>query len=172
MFNRRGLLAFFFASALLIFGLDQWSKLVVVESMELGDRIQVFEFFAWVRWHNYGAAFSLLADAGGWQRWFFVIVAVIFCVYLVLELSRLALQAGYATYPTTQGVAFSCILGGALGNLYDRILDGYVVDFVLVHYREHYFPAFNIADSSLTAGILIWLVVIVQEYRRQPKKRN
>ena len=87
MFNRRGLLAFFFASALLIFGLDQWSKLVVVESMELGDRIQVFEFFAWVRWHNYGAAFSLLADAGGWQRWFFVIVAVIFCVYLVLELS-------------------------------------------------------------------------------------
>ena len=72
----------------------------------------------------------------------------------------------------TQGVAFSCILGGALGNLYDRILDGYVVDFVLVHYREHYFPAFNIADSSLTAGILIWLAVIVQEYRRQPKKRN
>ena len=86
MLNRRGLLAFFFASALLIFGLDQWSKVVVVESMELGDRIQVFEFFAWVRWHNYGAAFSLLADAGGWQRWFFVIVAVIFCVYLVLEL--------------------------------------------------------------------------------------
>ena len=122
MFNRPGLLAFFFALALLIFGLDQWSKLVVVESMELGDRSQVFEFFAWVRWHNYGAAFSLLADAGGWQRWFFVFVAVVFSLYLVAELSRLALQAEYATYPITQGVAFSFILGGALGNLYDLSL--------------------------------------------------
>ena len=170
MFTRRGLLAFFLALALLIFGLDQWSKLVVVESMELGDRIQVFEFLAWVRWHNYGAAFSLLADAGGWQRWFFVIVAVVFCAYLVLELSRLAFQAGYSAYPTTQGVAFSFVLGGALGNLYDRILEGYVVDFVLVHYREHYFPAFNVADSSLTVGILLWFLVIAQEYRRQTKE--
>ena len=95
---------------------------------------------------------------------------LVYNLYLVWELSRLALQAGYAAYPTTQGVAFSFILGGALGNLYDRILDGYVVDFVLVHYREHYFPAFNIADSSLTAGILIWLAVIVQEYKRQRKE--
>ena len=144
----------------LIVLLDQLTKYVVVTELVLYERIQVLPFFAWVRWHNPGAAFSFLADGGGWQRWFFVVLAIGFSAYLVWELARL---------PRTEkvlGWVFSLILGGAVGNLIDRWLNGYVVDFILVHYQQYEFPAFNIADSSLFCGAALWIILMVIEYRQ------
>src|SRR5512139_48008 len=112
-------------SAALIFTADRISKSIVATMLDLGERVSVWPVFSWVHLNNRGAAFSFLADGSGWQRWFFV-----------------ALGIGF----------FAFILGGALGNLYDRIVHGFVVDFVLVHWGEYYFPAFNVADSAITVG--------------------
>ena len=142
-----------------IFALDQGSKWIVATEMVYGERIQLLPFFAWVRWHNTGAAFSFLADAGGWQRWFFVIIGLGFSAYIIRELSRLTLGERW------MGLVYGLILGGALGNLYGRLVNGYVVDFILVHYREHIFPAFNVADSALFLGVALWLYLMFQEGR-------
>ena len=117
----------------LILLLDRLTKYVVVSELAYGDRIQVLPFFAWVRWHNPGAAFSFLADAGGWQRWFFIVLGVGFCIYVLWEMSRLR--------PSEKMLAciYALILGGALGNLWGRMVNGYVVDFILVHYRDYIF---------------------------------
>ena len=143
-----------------IFVLDHGTKWVVVSEMVYGERIQVLSFFAWVRWHNAGAAFSFLADAGGWQRWFFVVIGLGFSSYILRELSRLTLQERW------MGLVYGLILGGALGNLYGRMVNGYVVDFILVHYERHIFPAFNVADSALFCGVVLWLYLMIQESRR------
>ena len=143
-----------------VLGLDQGTKWIVVTEMVYGQRIQVLPFFAWVRWHNAGAAFSFLADAGGWQRWFFVAIGLGFSAYILRELSRLALQERW------MGLVYGLILGGALGNLYGRVVNGYVVDFILVHYEQHIFPAFNVADSALFCGVVLWLYLMLQESRR------
>ncbi len=142
-----------------LFALDQTSKWVVVTEMFYGERIQILPFFAWVRWHNAGAAFSFLADAGGWQRWFFVTLGLGFCGYILRELARLARSERW------MGLVYALIMGGALGNLYDRLVNGYVVDFILVHYEQHIFPAFNVADSALFCGVAIWIVLMVRESR-------
>ncbi len=142
-----------------IFALDQGSKWIVATEMVYGERIQLLPFFAWVRWHNTGAAFSFLADAGGWQRWFFVVIGLGFSAYIIRELSRLTLGERW------MGLVYGLILGGALGNLYGRLVNGYVVDFILVHYREHIFPAFNVADSALFLGVALWLYLMFQEGR-------
>jgi len=102
--------------------------------------------------HNYGAAFSMLADAGGWQRWFFTVLASIVTVVLLVWLFRLK-QDEWRT-----GLSLGLIIGGAVGNLIDRIELGYVVDFIDVYYKNHHWPAFNIADSAITCGIIIMLV--------------
>lgn len=142
-----------------IFALDQGSKWIVATEMVYGERIQLLPFFAWVRWHNTGAAFSFLADAGGWQRWFFVVIGLGFSAYIIRELSRLTLGERW------MGLVYGLILGGALGNLYGRLVNGYVVDFILVHYREYTFPAFNVADSALFLGVALWLYLMFQEGR-------
>ena len=146
--------------ALSVLVLDQLSKYIVVSTLAFQERIQVLPFFAWVRWHNPGAAFSFLSDAGGWQRWFFVVLALGFSAYLIWELARLPKSEKML------GWVFSLILGGALGNLVDRWMNGYVVDFVLVHYKQHIFPAFNVADSALFCGAALWLLLMFIEYRR------
>ena len=142
-----------------LFLADQGTKWIVVNELVYGERIQVLPFFAWVRWHNAGAAFSFLADAGGWQRWFFVGLGVGFCVYVARELSRLTLAERW------MGLVYGLILGGALGNLYGRLVNGYVVDFILVHYERHIFPAFNVADSALFCGVAIWIWLMIAESR-------
>ena len=142
-----------------VFVLDQGTKWIVVTEMVYGERIQVLSFFAWVRWHNSGAAFSFLADAGGWQRWFFLLIGFAFCVYVMRELSRLTRAERW------MGLVYGLIMGGALGNLYDRAIEGYVVDFILVHYQQHFFPAFNVADSALFCGVALWLVLMIRESR-------
>lgn len=132
--------------ALLLVLLDQYTKYLATGSLEYGRPVPVFFWFNLTLHHNTGAAFSFLHSAGGWQRYFFSIVAavislgVVVWLYLLPRGQRL-LAAGLAL-----------ILGGALGNLWDRVALGYVVDFISVHYQGWYFPTFNIADSAITVG--------------------
>ncbi len=130
--------------------LDQITKQVITRTMKLGDAHTVTSFFDIVRAHNSGAAFSFLSDAGGWQRWFFIGLAVVAAVFIVWMLAR---HNGQRTFAW----ALALILGGALGNVIDRIWHGHVVDFLSFHWGRAYFPAFNVADSAITigAGLLI-----------------
>lgn len=108
------------------------------------------DYFSWTLAYNTGAAFSFLADSSGWQRWLFALIAVVVSAVLVVWLKRLGRN------DTWLAVALALVLGGALGNLYDRIVLGHVVDFILVHWQNRwYFPAFNLADSAITVGAVM-----------------
>ncbi len=137
--------------AAVIVALDQLTKYFIVQKFVLHETLLVTPFFNLVRVHNTGAAFSMLAEAGGWQRVFFIAVAVVASVWVVWLLHKFPQQKWFC-------LALAMILGGAVGNLIDRVLFGAVVDFVQVHYAGYYFPAFNVADSAITcgAGLLIW----------------
>lgn len=147
---------------LLVLLLDQLTKAWVRASMALGERIELLPVLSWLHVENPGAAFSFLADAGGWQRWFFVILAVAFSAWLLWELSRLP-KEGQRLLATGHAL----VLGGALGNLVDRVVSGAVTDFVLVHWRDAYFPAFNVADAAITLGAAIWILMALIEWRQQ-----
>ena len=135
----------------LVIVLDQLSKAWITSHFAYGENFYVIGIFDLVLAHNTGAAFSFLSDAGGMQRWLFSIIAVVASVWIVSLLRKHSTQIIFA-------LALSLILGGALGNLIDRIAYGYVVDFLSFHLGEHYFPAFNIADSAITCGafLMIW----------------
>ncbi|MCV2348839.1 signal peptidase II [Paucibacter sp. Y2R2-4] len=137
--------------ALVIILLDQFTKVLILGNFQLGDSRFVTSFFNVVRVHNTGAAFSFLAGAGGWQRWFFVGLGALATLFIVVMLRKHGQQTLFAT-------ALSLILGGAIGNVVDRLLHGYVVDFIQVHWAGWYFPSFNIADSAISVGavLLIW----------------
>jgi signal peptidase II len=134
-----------------VVALDLASKAWVSRAFVAGEVKEITPFFNLVLMHNTGAAFSLLAGAGGWQRWFFTVVAIAISAAIVYTLSR---NAGNPTLC----VSLSLVLGGALGNLYDRLTLGHVVDFVQLHAAGYYWPAFNVADSAITVGvaILVW----------------
>ncbi|MCX7194238.1 MAG: signal peptidase II [Proteobacteria bacterium] len=135
----------------LIVALDQISKILITNHFSYLESLTVLSVFDISLLHNAGAAFSFLSDAGGMQRWLFTAIAVIAAVSITRLLKKHAKETLFA-------LALSLILGGALGNLIDRINYGYVVDFLLFHWNEHYFPAFNLADSAITGGamLLIW----------------
>lgn len=145
--------------------LDQWTKHAVIDSMNLYQSIQVLPFFNITYVHNYGAAFSFLHDAGGWQRWFFTAIAVAVSVLILWWLKKT--PAGQRLVP----VAFSLILGGAIGNVYDRLVHGYVIDFLDFYVGGWHWPAFNIADSAIFigAGLLILDMIVNKE---QPADRH
>ena len=132
--------------ALVVIGLDQWTKGLASDQLSYGRPVEVFSWFNLTLQHNTGAAFSFLSDAGGWQRWFFTVIAVVISIALVIWL--FLAQRGQWLLALSLGL----ILGGAIGNLWDRVALGYVVDFISVHYGGWYFPAFNIADSAITVG--------------------
>jgi len=133
--------------------LDQATKLYIIANFELYDRIEVLPVFDITRLHNTGAAFSFLAGAGGWQRWFFIVLGLIVSSLVIAWLARLPLKGrGWLA------VALSLVVGGAIGNVIDRIWLGYVVDFLSVHYNDWYFPAFNVADSAISVGAVILLI--------------
>ena len=113
--------------------------------------------------HNYGAAFSFLSDAGGWQRWFFTVLASAVSLALLVWLLRLPREEWLT------GLGLSLILGGAIGNLIDRIQLGYVVDFVDVHYKGWHYPAFNVADSAITCGVILLLLDVVLISKKKAK---
>jgi len=125
---------------------DQWSKQLVQGALQLAESRYLLPVLNIVRAHNRGAAFSMFAAAAGWQRWAFSAVAVGVSVALIVWLRRLERGA------TLLAAALALILGGAIGNVIDRLRLGYVIDFIQVHWQEHYFPAFNIADSAITIG--------------------
>jgi len=129
-----------------VIGLDQWSKRLIEAGMQLSETRYFLPVFNLVRAHNRGAAFSMFDAASGWQRWVFSALAVIVSIALIVWLARLERRA------TLLASALALILGGALGNVIDRLRLGYVIDFVQVHWQQHYFPAFNIADSAITIG--------------------
>lgn len=137
--------------AALIIIADQFTKVLILGSFQYGDSRYVTSFFNVVRVHNTGAAFSFLAGASGWQRWFFVGIGAVATVFIIWMLRRHGHQLLFAT-------ALSLILGGAIGNVVDRLLHGYVVDFIQLHWRGWYFPSFNVADSAISVGavLLIW----------------
>ena len=137
--------------AALIIVLDQASKYAITQWLVDGHRVEVTSFFNIVLVHNAGAAFSFLAAAAGWQRGFFIGIALIASVWIVFLLRRHARETGFC-------LALSLILGGALGNLIDRILLGAVVDFLDFHAAGWHWPAFNVADSAITGGaaLVVW----------------
>ena len=135
-----------YALAALVVALDQVTKGIADGALEYGRPVEVFSWFNLTLQYNTGAAFSFLSDAGGWQRYFFSLIAVVISAVLVGWLYLM---------PRDQrllALALALILGGALGNLWDRLVFGHVVDFISVHYGGRYFPAFNIADSAITLG--------------------
>jgi signal peptidase II len=131
--------------AFIILIADQFTKVLIVGFYQLGDSTQVTSFFNVVRVHNSGAAFSFLAGASGWQRWFFTVIGMLAAALILWMLKSHAGQKLFA-------FALACILGGAIGNVIDRVLYGYVVDFLDFHWRSWHFPAFNLADSAITIG--------------------
>ncbi len=139
------------ALAAVIIALDLWTKHLAVQSLEMFRPVEVFSWLNLTLAHNTGAAFSLLAQAGGWQRWLFTGLAAVISVVLLVWLFRL--QRG----EWRVGLALGLVLGGAIGNLVDRIRLGYVVDFIDVHAGGWHWPAFNIADSAITCGIILLL---------------
>ena len=137
--------------SLLVIILDQVSKVWISSHFAYGESLYVLSVFNLVLAHNTGAAFSFLSDAGGMQRWLFSIIAIVASVWIVWLLRRHAGETLFA-------LALSLILGGALGNLIDRIAYGYVVDFLSFHWDEYYFPAFNVADSAITCGAFLLIL--------------
>ena len=132
--------------------LDHLSKWIASTSLEYGQPVVLLPVLDLTLLHNRGAAFSFLSDAGGWQRWFFAAIALGVSGWIAWWLR--SLPAGKAWLAT----ALALILGGALGNLIDRVLLGHVVDFISVHWGPHYFPAFNIADSAITVGAAMMVI--------------
>ncbi len=150
-----GLLPWLGVAALVVV-FDQVTKLMIVGALQLGDSHRVAPFFNIVRWHNTGAAFSFLHDADGWQRWFFVGLGAAAAVFIVWMLRSHGGQRLFSW-------ALALILGGAIGNVIDRLVHGYVVDFLQFHHRGWAFPSFNVADSAITVGAVL---LILDELRR------
>ena len=149
-------LALWLGLALVVVALDQFTKTLILGYFQLGDTRYVTPFFNVVRVHNTGAAFSFLAGASGWQRWFFVGLGFVASAFIVWMLR---------SHPTQRLFCFAVtmIMGGALGNVLDRLLHGYVVDFLQFHAGGWYFPSFNLADSAITLGAV---TLILDELRR------
>ena len=147
--------------------LDQWTKWLVVDRFEEFERKVLLPVLELMRLHNTGAAFSFLSDAAGWQRWVFIGLGVAVSTGILIWLRRLPAKG--------QGLlaaGLSLVLGGALGNVIDRVVHGHVIDFIRVHYDGHYFPAFNVADSAITIGaVLIVLDNLLELDRTRSKSK-
>src|SRR3990172_1288419 len=135
--------------SVLVIVLDQLTKYWASQALQLHEPIAVLPFFNFTLMHNTGAAFSFLNQAGGWQRWFFITIALIVSTVIVLWIRRLPVTERW------MALALSLIAGGALGNVWDRIQHGYVVDFIDLYYQNWHWPAFNVADSAITVGAVM-----------------
>jgi len=138
--------------SVVVIWLDWQSKQLATASLELYRPQEIFSWLNITLAHNYGAAFSFLSDAGGWQRWFFIVLTAVVSLVLLVWLLRLP-RCEWRT-----GLSLGLIIGGAIGNLVDRVQLGYVVDFIDVYYRGWHFPAFNVADSAITVGVALLLL--------------
>jgi signal peptidase II len=145
--------------ALVVFIADQITKALILGAYRLGDYTFVTSFFNIVRAHNTGAAFSFLADHSGWQRWLFTGIGIAAAIFIVWMLKSHAGQKLFS-------FAMACILGGAIGNVIDRMMHGYVVDFLDFHLAGRHFPAFNLADSAITLGAICLILDELLRMRR------
>lgn len=145
--------------SLIILLADQFTKVLIVGNYALGDSTYVTNFFNVVRAHNTGAAFSFLAGAGGWQRWFFTGIGVVAAIFMVWMLKSHPGQKLFS-------FAISLILGGAIGNVIDRLWHGYVVDFLDFHWKTMHFPAFNVADAAISVGAVCLILDELLRVRR------
>lgn len=149
----------FFISAVVI-ALDLYTKHLIQQAFVFGEHLTITVFFDLVRYHNTGAAFSFLADAGGWQKWFFTAITAI-AVIVITYLIRKHHQEKLFCW----GLAL--VLGGAVGNLYDRLTLGYVVDFLFFHIDDLYWPAFNVADSAICVGVGL---LLLDSFKKEKQK--
>lgn len=140
-----------FSLSAVIVVLDLYTKHLVQNAFKYAEHLTVTSFFDVVRYHNEGAAFSFLADAGGWQKWFFSGISVVAILVITYLLKKHQHQTLFCA-----GLAL--VLGGAIGNLYDRLTLGYVVDFLYFHYQTYAWPAFNVADSAICVGVTLLLI--------------
>ncbi len=138
--------------SVLVICLDQFTKYLAAQSLQYYEPLAIISGFNLTLVHNTGAAFSFLRDAGGWQRWFFIILSTSICIAILVWLYTLSAQRKWLACGLT------LILGGALGNLWDRINLGYVIDFIDIYYQHWHWPAFNIADSAITVGAVMLII--------------
>ena len=138
-----------------VFYLDQLTKTMATESLKIYEAVHVNTFLNWTLMHNEGMAFSFLADQSGWQRWVIGFVAIIIVIWLLIWLSKTNFKARFLNL----GLVF--VIGGALGNIYDRFSLGYVIDFIEAHYNEHYWPAFNVADTAISLGAFFLILDLI-----------
>lgn len=138
--------------SLLVIVLDQLTKLWASSALTYGEPVAVVPFVNLTLLHNTGAAFSFLSEAGGWQRWFFALVALVISAVILVWMRRLP------TGKVWLAVSLALVLGGALGNVWDRIYLGYVVDFIDVYYQGWHWPAFNLADSAISVGAVMLII--------------
>ncbi|HET9679936.1 MAG TPA: signal peptidase II [Gammaproteobacteria bacterium] len=153
--------------SVLVIVLDQVTKFLIIRRMELFDSIQLLPSLNLTLLHNYGAAFSFLADAGGWQRWFFITLGIVVSAAVVWWLRKLPKENhGFLA------AGLALIVGGALGNVIDRALFGYVIDFIDVYYGTWHWPAFNVADSAITIGAVIMIIdsLFLEPRRKKAEK--
>lgn len=143
---------------------DWYTKQIASQALALYRPVNVFPGFNFTLAHNYGAAFSFLSSAGGWQRWFFIVLSTAVSVFIFVWMLRLRRPE----WMTSLGLAL--ILGGAIGNLVDRVLLGYVVDFIDVYYKQSHFPAFNIADSAITCGVIVLMLDTLLQWRAEKRR--
>ena len=151
--------------AALVFVLDIATKQIAEAFLNYGEPVYLLPVLDFTLLYNKGAAFSFLANEGGWQRWFFTAISLVVSIVLIVWLKKL---------PRTQlwlPIALALILGGALGNLFDRVLFGHVIDFISVHWEKSYFPAFNIADSAITLGAIMMAIDIFLEGKREAQQK-
>ncbi len=145
---------------------DQWTKGLAQAHLSFGQSREVTGFFDLTLAYNRGAAFSFLSDESGWQRWFLSIIAAVVSLVIALWIWRLGSRQRLLA------LGLALILGGAIGNLYDRLMLGHVVDFISVHYQQHYWPAFNIADSAISCGAVLLLIDMFWQARMEKSGDN
>ena len=147
-------------SAVVIALIDRITKILSNANLEMGVPVSVFPGFDLLLAYNTGAAFSFLSDAGGWQRWFLTSVSLGVSILLIVWIARLP------KVQKLQGIALAMILGGALGNLYDRMFAGYVIDFISIYFMDYRFATFKIADSAISVGAALMILNIFREHRQ------
>ena len=152
---------YYFLSLILVIA-DQLTKMMVLGSLKLYESIEITSFFSLTHVHNYGAAFSFLADEDGWQQYFLVSISVIASIAIILWMSKTSAKQPYKL------IALSLILSGAIGNLIDRAVFGFVIDFINLHYQDFYWPVFNVADTAITLGVILLLLVDFKQDKAKP----
>ncbi|MDC0390618.1 signal peptidase II [Candidatus Thioglobus sp.] len=152
---------YYFLSLILVIA-DQLTKMMVLGSLKLYESIEITSFFSLTHVHNYGAAFSFLADEDGWQQYFLVSISAIASIAIILWMSKTSTKQPYKL------IALSLILSGAIGNLIDRAVFGFVIDFINLHYQDFYWPVFNVADTAITLGVILLLLVDFKQDKAKP----